>query len=165
MSKIHYFFRPLLAILLMTACNSVFAQTPQKPSPAAPAATKFKPPVVKTTLGKSTDTSSTVTVEEGKEIIALPLKITDEKNNSYTISSYQFSFKRIGIKEDEETGKTSPQTDMVADRFTATPLPEIWRNTIKETLVAGEEFYFFDIIVMDKKGNRFFAPELKIAIQ
>lgn len=157
------FFYSLFTVLLLSTGSEIVAQATQKPVQAPTA--KFKPPVVKTVLGNNiSGISPVVTVEEGKEIIASPLRIVDEKNNNYTISSYQFSFKRVGVSEDS-TGKIIPQTDMVADRFTATPLPEIWRNTIKETLEKGEELYFFDIIVMDKEGRRFFAPELKILVQ
>lgn len=160
------FIKSLIVLLLSATAFVSSAQTPSsKPGATTTVTPKFKPPVVKSYLGKNTGNTATVTVEEGKDIISLPLKVTDEKNNTYTVSSYQFSFKRVGVTEDEETGKTSPTTDMVADRFTTTPLPEIWKKTIKETLVKGEEFYFFDIIVLDKQGRRFFAPELKIFVQ
>ena len=59
----------------------------------------------------------------------------------------------------------SPQTDIAADRFTVTPLPEIWQSNINEFLHTGEELFFFDVIVFDKQGKLFFAPELKIIIQ
>jgi len=150
---------PLLAMLLFG--THAIAQRPAKttPNPAAP-----KRPNVKPYLGKVTGTVS-VSVEEGKQLITLPLKIVDDKNLNYTISSYQFVYKRIGITEDEETGKTSPQTDIAADRFTTTPLPEVWQKNVIDALHKGEELYFFDIIVFDKTGRRFFAPELKITIQ
>ena len=100
-----------------------------------------------------------------KQIITLPLRIADEKNETYKISSYQFAYKRIGVTEDEETGKLSPQSDMVAQRFTETPLPELWKSNIIEQLHKGEELYFFDIIMLDKTGRLFFAPDLKITIE
>ena len=54
---------------------------------------------------------------------------------------------------------------MVSSQFNATPLPAIWQTNIAETLHKGETLHFFDIIVLDKQGRRFFAPELKITIQ
>ena len=89
----------------------------------------------------------------------------DDKNNSYPVYSYQFAYKRIGVTEDEETGKTSPQSDLVADKFTVTPQPEIWKSNIADQLHSGEQLYFFDIVVKDKQGRLFFAPEIKITIQ
>ena len=126
---------------------------------------KFKPPVVKSYLGSITGKDAVTGVEEAKSVIVLPLRIEDDKKVAYTISSYQFAYKRIGLKEDEETGKATAESDLVANQFNVTPLPAIWQTNIAETLHKGESLYFFDIIVLDKQGRRFFAPELKITIQ
>jgi hypothetical protein len=140
-----------------------YAQSQKKP--VVTAVPKFKPPITKTYLGKYSGINATCTVEEGKQLITLLLKITDDKNNAYKISSYQFAYTRKGVTEDEDTGKISPQSDMVADRFMATPLPAIWQTNIAESLHKGEELYFFDVIVFDQQNRLFFAPELKITIQ
>lgn len=151
-----------IACLLLVVI-SIHGQQTAKPSSYP--SIKFKPPVVKTFLGKITGRSPSIKAEEGKQLISLQLNIVDDKNISYTLGSYQFAYKRIGVTEDEETGKALPQSDMVGDFFTATPLPSLWVKNIKESLHAGEELYFFDVIVLDKQGRRFFAPELKISIQ
>ncbi len=140
----------------------MLAQKPVKKE--LPAAAKYKKPMVKSWLGKVNGTV-TLSPDAAKQLVTLPLTITDDKNVNYVISSYQFAYKRIGVTEDEVTGKASPQTDMAADRFTVTPLPPVWQKNIIEGLHNGEELYFFDIIVFDKQGRRFFAPELKITIQ
>jgi hypothetical protein len=147
----------ILFTAALFAGNSAIAQAAAKP--AAKPVVKFKPPEVKT--------GNTVVagVEEVKNLISQPLKIADSKNTFYTVTSYQFTYKRIGITEDEATGKTSPQSDIVSRQFETTPLPEIWQTNIAETLHSGEALHFFDIIVLDKLGRRFFAPELKITIQ
>lgn len=143
----------------------VMAQKPLKtPKPVTAPLLKNKLPVVKTFLGKFTGITNDCSAEQAKQLITQPLRIADDKNVEYKLSSYQFSYKRIGVTEDEETGKVSPQTDIVADRFTTTPLPEIWQSNIKESLHKGEELFFFDVIVFDKQGKLFFAPELKITI-
>lgn len=142
---------------------------PKKPAAAKPAATapvkKFIPPKVKTYLAKFTGTNATCHAEVGKQIISLPLRITDDKNNTYAISSYQLAYTRLAVKEDETTGAVTPTTSLVAQRFTETPITGIWKTSIEEQLQKGEELYFFDIIVHDGKGHRFFAPDLKITIQ
>lgn len=140
-----------------------FAQQPEK-KPAFTPVAKFKPPVVKSYLDKYSGTV-TMTAEEGKKIIVGELRIEDAKKNTYKISSYQLAYKRQGVTEDEQTGETKPASDMVAQRFTETPLPEIWKSNITEQLHKGEELYFFDIIAYDKQNRLFFAPELKIIIQ
>jgi hypothetical protein len=98
------------------------------------------------------------------QLFSQPIRIIDDKNVGYLISSYQFAYKRIGITEDEVTGKISPQSEIVANRFYSAILPLVWQNNIKETLQKGEELYFFDIVVISSAGFRFYAPDLKITI-
>ncbi len=161
MHKKIYLIIPAFTLLLLSTVI-VLAQKPDKS--AIPPGAKFKRPMVKSYLGK-VNGKVTINPEEGRQLITQPIKILDDKNIVYTISSYQFVYKRIGVTEDEETGKASPQSDIASDRFTTTPLPDIWQKNIVEGLHSGEELYFFDIIVFDKQGRRFFAPEIKITIQ
>ncbi|MEJ7588315.1 MAG: hypothetical protein WKI04_12210 [Ferruginibacter sp.] len=161
MKKLFYLVFALLGLISLTG-NVLIAQKPVKTS--APPASKPKKPLVKSWLGTFTGTGTLDATEAGK-LITLPLKITDINKVDYAISSYQLVYTRIGVTENEETGKTSPQTDIAASRFTVTPLPPVWQTTISEGLHTGEELYFFDIIVFDKQGRRFFAPELKIMIK
>ena len=156
----------VLVILLSVACIlciPTFSQVPKKT--VVTTIPKFKPPITKTYLGKYSGTNAVCFAEEGKQLITFLLKITDDKNNTYKISSYQFAYTRKGVTEDEQTGQVLPQSNMVADRFMATPLPAIWQSNIIESLHKGEELYFFDVIVFDKQNRLFFAPELKITIQ
>lgn len=152
----------LMTFLLLAAVG--MAQ-PGKPSPnkVIPIA-KFKPPKVKTYWGRNSD-SAWITKEEARQLIDLPIKISDAKNVSYTISSYQFMYRKNIVTEDEATGKVLPSTELKIDRFTASPLPPIWRENIKPALISGEMLYYFDIIVKDAQGRLFFAPELKIYIR
>lgn len=125
---------------------------------------KFKPPAVKTFLGRNAN-DATVTVDEANQLINLPLKITDDKNNVYSISSYQFMYKKKSVIENEETGKKEIVFTTVADRFNTTPLPKVWRDNIGGGFQKDEELLFFDIIVNDKLNRKFYAPNLKIRIQ
>lgn len=152
----------MLFTLMLLSGIVIIAQNPARP--AATKAASNKKPDVKSRLGKAIG-NITMTATEAGQVITLPLRITDDKNVDYVISSYQFAYTRIGVTEDEVTGKPSAQTDMAADRFTTTPLPPVWQKNIIEGLHKGEQLYFFDIIVFDKQGRRFFAPELKITIE
>ena len=125
---------------------------------------KFKPPFVKSYLGIKTN-GTTATSEEASQLIVLPLKITDDKKNIYTIDSYHFLYKRKGVVQDEETGKKSTTFTNVADVFKTTPLPKVWIDNLKDGFQKDEELYFFDIVVKDNKNRKFFAPDLKITIQ
>jgi hypothetical protein len=145
------------------------AQPPKKPV-AKPIATavRFKPPKLTCSLGNYKD-SAFITSSEGVQLIATSLKITDAKNGKYTISSYQFLYRKIGVTEEENedgpTGKTRPVTTVSADLFRTTPLPQVWITNIADQLKAGEELYFFDIVVKDELGRLMFAPTLKLKIK
>ncbi len=125
---------------------------------------KFKPPVVTSFLGSNTNGAG-VTKEEASELVSLPLQIKDAKGNIYPVLSYQFLYKRKSVVEDEETGKKETTFTTVASRFSATPLPAIWIDNIKDGFQPGEEIFYFDIAVKDNKGREFYAPDLKITIQ
>ena len=126
--------------------------------------TKFKPPVVKTFLGRN-EKEATVTLDEANQLVNLPLKIVDEKNNTYTISSFQFLYRKRSVVEDEETGKRQTVFTNTAGLFKATPLPKVWQDNISGGLQKDEQLYFFDIIVNDKQGRKFFAPDVKIIVK
>lgn len=150
----------LLAVLLN--CPDLLAQKP-KPAATRPIQ-KFTPPKLISSLGIRTD-SVTVFREEAVQLVTLPLKVTDDKKNVYTISSYYIMYKRKGVTEDEENGKVTPIISNVMELFKVTPLPERWRNIIVEQIRAGEELYFFDIVAKDGQGRLMFAPTLSIKIK
>lgn len=125
---------------------------------------KFKPPVVKTFLGINQN-GAQVTADEGNQLVGLPLKIVDDKNNQYPVSSYQFLYRQKSYMLNEETGKKEVSFTIAAARFDKTPLPKVWIDNIKGRLQKDEQLYFFDIVVKDKEGREFFAPELKITIK
>lgn len=155
------FARFLLLVCFSAILTTAIAQKP-KQNPAKPATTqKFKPPKLISSLGTRSD-SATISVGEALQIILLPLVITDDKKNPYTISSYQLMYKRRAVTEDEKTGKVTPTTSSVANLFRQTPLPELWKKNITEQLKPGEELFFFDIIAKDAQGMLMFAPDLKI---
>jgi hypothetical protein len=159
------FFSLLFPAIITTTnimCQPV-KQAPIKPGTITKV-TKFKPPVVTTMLGRNTK-SAIVTVEEANQLLSLPLTITDDKNSAYTITYYQFMYRKKSVIENEETGRKEVVFTTVADLFKATPLPQLWINNIAGGLQKDEELYFFDIIVKDKLNREFFAPDLKLRIQ
>jgi len=161
--------RFLLRLICITCSFVVFIQTTiaQKPANSKPVITtvkKFKPPKLYTSLGNFRD-SSFITAAEAESIISMPLKIVDDKKVVYTVSSYQFLYKRKVVTEDELTGKVSPASSISSDRFKVSPLPELWVNIIKEQVKSGEEIYFFDVIAKDAKGVAMYASNLKLFVK
>jgi hypothetical protein len=154
----------ILTVVFSLTLSTVLAQRP-KPTTAKPATfQKFTPPKLTCMLGIRTDTAS-VYVEEALQLIKLPLKITDDKKNVYTISSYQVMYKRRAVTEDETTGKVTPIMSNVSDLFRETPLPALWTKILTERMRTGEELHFFDIVAKDAQGRLMFAPELRIKIK
>jgi len=150
------FFKLLLLAFVLLSSQQLLAQT--KPAPV-----KFKPPKLFTQMGGFRD-SVTLTVPEAENIINQPLKIFDDKKGLYSISSYQFLYRRKVVTEDETTGQPIPTSSMVAGTFKVTPLPDIWVNSVKEQVRPGEELYFFDIIAKDAQGRVMYAPDFKIKV-
>ncbi len=124
----------------------------------------FKAPKLYTYLTTYKDSVS-IPLVIGESIIAAKLKVVDDKNAEYSVSSYQFIYKKKTVTEDELTGKVSPSSSIVSERFTSSPLPRLWIDKIKEQLKSGEELYFFDVIAKDAIGRVMYASGLKIIIQ
>ena len=153
-------FKHLLLVFLLAVNLPAFAQQKEVITKIK----EFKPPAVKTFLGINQN-GAKVTTDEASQLLALPLKISDDKKNEYPVSSYRFLYRQKGYILNDETGKKEPTFTITADRFNSTPLPQTWIKSIRARLQPGEQLYFFDIIVKDKQGREFFAPELKITIQ
>lgn len=155
MQRLKYLFTGFLLLQV----TLVLAQRPTKP-----VAVKWKPPVVNTWLGSNKDTVE-LQAEEVIQLVSVPLTITDAKKAAYPIVSYQCLYRRRGVTENEETGKTSPTTTIVAQTFRTTPLSKIWIKTISDQLKSGEEVYFFDVVSKDAQGKFFFAPNLLLKVK
>jgi hypothetical protein len=157
--------KPLFLLCCLAVSTVAISQTkPAKPA-TNPTVQKFKPPKLYISLGAKKDTLITASIDETTTLINQPLSITDDKKGVYTISSYQCLYKRRAVTEDEETGKVSPTTSIVVQRFSTTPISEIWRTTIAQQLKPGEEITFFDVVVKDVQNRLMFAPSLKIIVK
>lgn len=150
-----------LVFFCVAYSTSLLAQPVKKPL------IKFKPPIVTTSLLQFSGKNATCFAEEAKQLITFPIKVMDAKKNVYTIVSYGFAYTRIGITEDEATGKIAPQSDVVGRNFTGqeNPLPTVWQSNIIETIHQGEQLYFYDVFVKDSQNRMFVAPNLKISIK
>ena len=143
-------------MILLAAGSQLQAQT----KPVA----KYKVPKLFTQLGGFRD-SVNVSVQEAENIIGQPLRIFDDKKGVYTISSYQFLYRKKGVTENEETGKVTPTTSIVSSRFKITPLPDTWTSQVREQVKPGEELFFFDVIAKDAQGRVMYAPNLKLMVK
>ena len=163
------FVKLIFTVVCVLSLSAVFGQKPKpgtsKPVSAKPGSfQKYTPPKLTSMLGIRSD-SVTVVLEEALQLVKLPLKVTDDKKNVYTIASYQAVYKRRGVTEDEASGKITPTVNPVIDNFKTTPLSSIWIKILTEQLRIGEELDFFDIVVRDAQGRLMFAPDLRIKVK
>ena len=153
-----------LFLVLFLACSNtcLFAQR-NRPKPAV--VTGFKPPKLSTSLGNLHDTMP-VKAQDMVNALTMPLKITDAKNNVYSLSSYKFLYRQTVTTEDDSmTGKPSNTTAIKYSLFRSSPLPPLWSSLVGEQLRPGEEISFFEVIVKDAQGHVMYAPNIKITIQ
>ena len=156
------FIKPIFIAVLFFASNGILAQ--RQKNATANTNVKYQVPKLTTLLGSYKD-SMHVAAEILDSIVGLSIKVVDAKNNPYSISSYQFLYKKIVTTEDEETGKTSKTTSVKSSLFKTSPFPELWLNAIRENLKSGEELFFFAVIVKDEKGRIMYAPDLKLIVK
>ena len=152
-------------MLLAFSCIEAEAQKPVKGNNTGLHLQKFKPPKVKTIWGNHSD-SAIISPGEAIPLLSVPLRIIDDKNTAYALSSYQFMYRKQGVigNEESESGKTEPITTIKAQFFRTSPLPELWIKSISEEIRHGEELYVYDIVARDNLGHLFFAPSIRIRI-
>ncbi len=136
----------------------------QRPKPASNLYAKFKTPKLTSILGGYKD-SSFIAPLVADAIIGAKLNVVDAKNEAYSVSSYQFLYKKIVVSEDEATGKAYNTTSVKSSLFKVSPLPAMWLSAVRENLRPGEEIIFFDIIVKDAQGRFMYAPNLKLTVK
>ncbi|MBS1511928.1 MAG: hypothetical protein JST86_13860 [Bacteroidetes bacterium] len=161
-------FKSIITVLSFILLSfSALAQPPRNNKPRPAVVKKDKPalPKLKTSLGTYSDSIITVSVDDALKLMQTPLVITDDKKAVYTINTYECLYKRKGVTEDEESGKVSPATSSVAQQFKTTPVSEIWIKTMTEQLKAGEEIWFYDIVVKNADGRFLFAPNIKLVVK
>ena len=149
-------------VVLLSVSLGIQANAQTKPAPKVTPIAKYKVPKMSTLLGQYKD-SVGLPAADAAAVIGSPLRVVDEKKVVYTITSYQFLYKKVGVTETED-GKVLPATSISSAAFTQTPLPAIWISNVKELVKKGEELFFFDIIAKDPQGRPMYAPNLKITI-
>ena len=157
-----HFLKTFLFTCFILFCAGAFAQ--KTSSAKIQYYKKFKAPKLSTSLGNYRDTVF-VSTQVADSLLGMSLKISDAKNNVYTISSFYFLYRKIVATEDEQTGKVSNTTSVKSSLFKSSPLPQLWQNAVRENLRPGEELLFFDVIAKDLQGHVMYAPNLKFILR
>jgi hypothetical protein len=155
------YIKSFTTVLLLCVSITNYAQ---RPKPTSNLYAKFKVPKLICSLGGYKD-SSFVSPQIAEAIIGAKINVVDTKTVAYTVSSYQFLYRKIVVSEDEATGKAYNTTSVKSSFFKESPLPTIWLSMVREKLRPGEEIIFFDIIVKDAQGRVMYAPNLKLLVK
>ncbi len=123
----------------------------------------LKPPALKSFWG--TTKGGELPLEFVLSIIDSSVRVIDDKKIKYSLSRFMLVYRSKDRFEDEQSGevKTRFNSNTVQVR-NAEVLPDNWRTSLYETIKKEDEILILDIIVRDKKGNYFKAPDLKIVI-
>jgi len=153
-SPVKYLF--FLLILIIGSANESNAQ--QKPAPT------LKPPPLQSFWG--TTKGGDLPLEFVLGVLDSAVWVMDDKKNRYTISRFIVVYRSKDKFEDEKTGelKTRFNPNSTSVKNSAL-LPELWRKNLYESIKKDDELIIADIIVRDKKGNYFSAPDVKIVIK
>ena len=157
------FFKVFIIALALSSATAAGAQ--RRSTPKSQPQAKYKLPVLKTSIGNYSDTMF-LPFQEAAGLIALPLRISDEKNNVFTVSSYSFLYKQIVTTEDDSlNGRPSYTTSIRSSIFKSTPLPALWLSALKENPRPGEEYIFFNVIARDAQHHALYAPNIKLTLK
>lgn len=97
-------------------------------------------------------------------IIDSAVWVVDDKKIKYRLSRFIFVHRsKDKFEDDNGELKTAFNTNSVTVR-NAGYLPENWQKNLYEVIKKEDEILITDIIVRDKKGNFFKAPDVKIVI-
>lgn len=146
----------MVALLSITSPVAAQNRTPKSKT--------FTPPKVQTILGIRHNGDS-VYLEEAVQLAGVPLKVADSSGNEYAVYYYHFAYRQKSFLQDPESGKVIENFTLVSSPFYDTPLPDVWVENMQASLKKGEQLHFFDILVKDKQGRTFRAPELIITVK
>mgnify|MGYP001052181556 CR=1 FL=1 len=145
-------------LLLCFSTATVLAQNNKKP-----AATPLSFPKVAITLGGLN--GGDITSDILSRIIDSPLVARDQKGNQYKIVRFRSIYKFKSSYEDPETGTRKTTDDMRINDFSNTGImTELWRQSIKDNIVKGDQMILDNVIVQLKNGNKIMAPAITFTI-
>lgn len=148
----------LFICCLLCAGSVTPASAQQKPAPT------LKPPPLQAFWG--TTNGGTLPLEFVLGVIDSTVWVIDDKKVRYNISRFILVYRSKDKYEDEKTGEIKSRFNVNSTSVrNSALLPELWRKNLYETIKKEDELMIADIIVRDKKGNYFSAPDVKIIIK
>lgn len=149
-------FKFFFVVLLLS--SAVVTNAQQKPAPT------LKPPVLNSFWG--TTKGGNLPLEFVLGVLDSSVWVIDDKKIRYNISHFIVVYRSKDKYEDEKTGELKTRINPISTTIrNEAYLPEVWQKSLYEQIKKEDELLITDIIVRDKKGNFFTAPEIRIRIQ
>lgn len=154
----------LHCILLLLAVQVVQAQGSTR-AVAAPASDTAKRYVLKARFGPFTGAGPVLPTDFIK-LVDTKLIVTDQEGTVWPVYAFRFGWTRKEISDDWRTGKRKSIDNYYATQVNeADTLPRAWKESLKESLKAGETIGFEQIIVENPRTRvKRLVPDLLLTI-
>nr|WP_294908213.1 hypothetical protein [uncultured Lacibacter sp.] len=147
----------LFAVLLVLLL-SVQSKAQDKPKPT------LKPPPLQSFWGKTK--GGDLPLEMVLGTIDSAVWVIDDKKVRYHISRFYVVHRSKDKYEDEKTGEIKTRFNSTATNVKNNGyLPELWQKNLYEIIKKDDEIIITDIIVKDRFGYYYTAPEIKIVVK
>jgi hypothetical protein len=145
-----------LHLLLVSSC--FFAAAQNKPAPT------LTPPQLQSFWGFTK--GGEMPLEMVLQLVDSSVWVISDKKERMKVTRFVLLHRSKDRFEDEETGAIKTRFNSSAEQIrNAAELPEKWKKKLYETIKREDEVYITDIIVRDRKGEFFKAPDIKIIVQ
>ena len=153
--------RIVLPYLMMLALvTGLFASgtCQQKPAP------KLTPPQLQSFIGNTK--GGTLPLEMTLNLVDSAVWVIDAKKNRYYIARFVVLYRSKDRFEDEQTGEIKTHyNSSTLEVKNAKSITESWRKHLYKNFKSGDELLIGDIIIRDRNGEYYKAPDIKIFIQ
>ena len=148
--------KKLIYLFVFFSATAVLAQNKK------PAASTALPKIAITIGGyKGGDITSDIL----SRIIDSSLVARDQKGNKYAIARFRSIYKFKSSYEDPDTGERKTTDDMRVNDFSDTNvMSELWRQSIKDNIVKGDQMILDNVIVQLKNGTKILAPAITFQV-
>ena len=148
-------FRLFLFLFVALLCLQTQAQDKPKPT--------LKPPPLQSFWGKTK--GGDLPLEMVLTTIDSAIWVIDDKKNRYHISRFIVVHRSKDKYEDEKTGEIKSKYNSTAANVSNSGyLSKLWQKNLYEIIKKEDEILITDIIVKDKFGYYYTAPEIKIKV-
>ena len=152
--------RPVrLLFFLFATVLTVAAAAQVKPKP-----TTLKPPPLQSFWGKTK--GGDLPLEMVLATIDSAVWVIDDKKNRYHVSRFIVVHRSKDKYEDEKTGEIKSRVNTSADNVSNSPfLSALWQKNLYEVIKKEDEILITDIIVKDRWGYYYTAPDISIKVK